>query len=193
MKCKVKGLQGLSSVVTQHTLHMLWSLKLTACFIQHHDGPNTIVSTLCMCGNLEVIGGTMGRANTTAKPLDIWAAWCNTWLLIKLTPNRLVFSFLFFSVLSTLYLEVHALLALEDANELTGDDAALVDELVEGVLPIGARLPKVHLTRLKWQPAAINRHPLTVALHRHLEISSIGASMTLPCQQQCVNASRHGV
>ncbi len=73
----------------------------------------------------------------------------------------------------TLYLEVHALLALEDADELTGDDAALVDELVEGVLPVGARLSKVHLTRLKWQPAAIDCHPLTVALHGNLESAAM--------------------
>lgn len=50
------------------------------------------------------------------------------------------------------YLEVHTLLTLQDPNELTGDDTALVDELVEGVLAVGARLPEVHLTRLKGQP-----------------------------------------
>ena len=72
-----------------------------------------------------------------------------------------------------LYLEVHALLALEDADELTGDDTALVDELVEGVLPIGTGLSKVHLARLEWQPAAIDRHPLTIALHRHLKPASM--------------------
>ena len=43
-------------------------------------------------------------------------------------------------------LEVHTLLALQDTNELTGNDATLVDELVERVLPIGAGLAKVHLT-----------------------------------------------
>ena len=43
------------------------------------------------------------------------------------------------------HLEVHTLLTLQDADELTRDDTALVDELVEGVLPIGAGLPKVHL------------------------------------------------
>ncbi len=120
----------------------------------------------------------MGRANTTLIPLNIWAACCNTWLLIKLKPKGVVFSFLFssclfFSFLWTLYLEVDALLALEDANELTRNDAALVDELVEGVLPVSAWLSKVHLTRLKWQPAAINRHPLTVALHRHLQSAAL--------------------
>ena len=44
-------------------------------------------------------------------------------------------------------LEVHALLALHNANELTGHHPALVNELVEAVLPIGARLPKVDLAR----------------------------------------------
>ena len=66
------------------------------------------------------------------------------------------------------HLEVHALLALQDANELTRDDTALVDELVEGVLPIGTGLSKVHLARLKGQPGAINGHPFPVALHGHL-------------------------
>lgn len=43
-------------------------------------------------------------------------------------------------------LEVDALLALQNAYELTGDDATLVDELVEGVLPVGAGFAKVNLT-----------------------------------------------
>ncbi len=154
----------------QHcTLRMLWFVKL----------PGMLHTASC-------------RAKFHSINIVSWAAWYNTWLLNKLTPKGIVFSFLFnqqcslrytlhcvffsslfFSFQSTVYLEVHALLALEDANELTGDDAALVDELVEGVLPIGAWLSKVHLTRLKWQPAAINRHPLTVALHRHLESAAL--------------------
>ena len=43
-------------------------------------------------------------------------------------------------------------MTLQDPNELTGNDTALVDELVEGVLAVGAGLPKVHLTGFKGQP-----------------------------------------
>ena len=65
-------------------------------------------------------------------------------------------------------LEVDTLLTLEDANELTGDDAALVNKLVEGVLPIGTRLSKVYLTRLERQPRPVNGNSFAIALHRHL-------------------------
>ena len=44
---------------------------------------------------LEAIGGTMGRADVKSTPLDPWAAWCNTWLLKKLTLKGVVFSFSF--------------------------------------------------------------------------------------------------
>lgn len=70
-------------------------------------------------------------------------------------------------------LEVDTLLALEDANEFTGDDSALVDQLVKGMLAICARLSKVYLTRLKGQPCAINGNTLAIALHRHLNIACI--------------------
>lgn len=43
------------------------------------------------------------------------------------------------------HLEVHRLLALDDSDKVAGDDATLVDELVKGVLPVGARLSKVDL------------------------------------------------
>ncbi len=46
---------------------------------------------------LEEIRGTTGRAKTTLLPFNPWAARYNTWLLIKLTPKGVVFSFLFFS------------------------------------------------------------------------------------------------
>ena len=68
-------------------------------------------------------------------------------------------------------LEVDTLLALEDADELAGDDPPLVDELVEAVLPIGAGLTKIHFTRLKGQAAAIDGHALAIALHRHLRMN----------------------
>ena len=45
-----------------------------------------------------------------------------------------------------LALEVHALLAAHDPDEVARHSAPLVDELVERVLPVGARLPKVNLT-----------------------------------------------
>lgn len=46
-------------------------------------------------------------------------------------------------------LEVDALLGLDGADEVARHHAALVDELVEGVLAVGAGLPKVHLTHLQ--------------------------------------------
>ena len=69
----------------------------------------------------------------------------------------------------TPHLEVHTLLALEDADELTGDDTPLVNELVEGVLSVSTRLAKVYLTRLKRQPRPINGNSFAVTLHRHLQ------------------------
>jgi hypothetical protein len=44
------------------------------------------------------------------------------------------------------HLEVDALLAAHNADEVAGDDSPLVDQLVEAVLTIGARLTKVNLT-----------------------------------------------
>ena len=66
-------------------------------------------------------------------------------------------------------LEVHALLGLDSSDELAWDDAALMDELVEGVLSIGAWLSKVNLARLKGQPPAGEVHALAIALHGHLQ------------------------
>ena len=65
--------------------------------------------------------------------------------------------------------QVYGLLALHDAYEVAGDDSPLVDELVEGVLPVGARLTKVNFSGLKWQPLSSNRDSLAIALHRHLD------------------------
>mmetsp|Transcript_8143 Transcript_8143/g.20571 ORF Transcript_8143/g.20571 Transcript_8143/m.20571 type:complete len:488 (-) Transcript_8143:580-2043(-) len=67
-----------------------------------------------------------------------------------------------------LALEVHGLLGLDDADEVAGDGAALVDELVEGVLAVGARLAEVDLARGKRQLGAIDGHALAVGLHGHL-------------------------
>jgi hypothetical protein len=68
-----------------------------------------------------------------------------------------------------LTLEVDGLLALDDADEVAGDDAALVDELVEAVLPVGAGLPKVDLPHVVRQRDPVNGHALAVALHAHLD------------------------
>ncbi len=46
---------------------------------------------------LEETGGTKGRARTTSTSFTLWAARYNTWLLIKLTPKGVVFSFFSFS------------------------------------------------------------------------------------------------
>jgi hypothetical protein len=43
-----------------------------------------------------------------------------------------------------------------------------VDELVEGVLAIGARLAKVNLSRIEGERVAVNVDALAVALHGHL-------------------------
>ena len=45
---------------------------------------------------LEAIGGTMGRAKTTAIPLSPWAAQYNTGLLIIDAERRILFFFFFF-------------------------------------------------------------------------------------------------
>ncbi len=42
---------------------------------------------------LEETGGTTGRARTTSTSFNPWAARYNTWLLIKLTPRGVVFSY----------------------------------------------------------------------------------------------------
>lgn len=65
-------------------------------------------------------------------------------------------------------LEVHGLLALDDSDEVAGHRPPLVDELVEGVLPVGAGLPEVDLPRLVGEGGAVHGHPLAVALHAHL-------------------------
>ena len=44
----------------------------------------------------------------------------------------------------------------------------LVNELVEGVLPVGARLPEVDLPALVGQHLAVDAHALAVALHADL-------------------------
>mmetsp|Transcript_41491 Transcript_41491/g.98322 ORF Transcript_41491/g.98322 Transcript_41491/m.98322 type:complete len:541 (-) Transcript_41491:159-1781(-) len=67
-----------------------------------------------------------------------------------------------------LALQVHALLALHDADELARDDAALVDELVERVLAVGPGLAKVDLSAVVGERRAVNRDALPVGLHRHL-------------------------
>ena len=45
---------------------------------------------------LEETGGTTGRGRTTSTSFNPWAARYNTWLLIKLTPKGVVFSFFSF-------------------------------------------------------------------------------------------------
>ena len=81
-------------------------------------------------------------------------------------------------------LEVHTLLALQDTNELTGNNATLVDELVERVLPVSAGLAKVHLAGLERQAAAIDGHSLAVALHGYLAIANLA--------QVCMYVSQTG-
>ena len=42
----------------------------------------------------EAIGGTVGRAITFLIPLNLWATRYSTWLLVRLTPKGVIFSFL---------------------------------------------------------------------------------------------------
>lgn len=67
------------------------------------------------------------------------------------------------------YLQIHRLLRLDHANEVAGHNAALVDELVEGVLAVGPWLSKVYLTGIIWQTVAVNAYTLAIALHGYLE------------------------
>ena len=71
-------------------------------------------------------------------------------------------------VADNLALEEDTLLAAHDADEVAGDDAPLMDELVERVLAVGAGLAKVNLTGLKGQHIALHVDALAVALHGDL-------------------------
>ena len=56
-----------------------------------------------------------------------------------------------------------------DGDEVRGDEpGALVDELVEGVLAVGARLAPEDLTGLSGHGAAVPAHGLAVGLHGEL-------------------------
>ncbi len=58
---------------------------------------------------------------------------------------------------------------LTEGDEIAGDELrALVDELVEGVLPAGARLPPEHGPSLVIHAGAVQRDVLAVRLHREL-------------------------
>ena len=90
-------------------------------------------------------------------------------------------------------LEVDTLLALEDANEFTRDDSALVDQLVEGMLAVGARLSKVDLTRLERQPCAVNGNTLAIALHRNLNTTAKSYCMLNDQSSGAAEMSQTGV
>ncbi|GIX64953.1 serine esterase, putative [Babesia caballi] len=59
-------------------------------------------------------------------------------------------------------------LAPDEADELGGDDAALVQQLVEAVLAVGAALAEVDLAGAVGQPLAVHADGLAVALHAEL-------------------------
>ena len=59
-------------------------------------------------------------------------------------------------------------LALAEADEVARDHATLVDQLVETVLAVGARLAEVHLARGERERRAVHGHALSVRLHVHL-------------------------
>ena len=64
--------------------------------------------------------------------------------------------------------QLHGLLGGHGGDKVARDDAALVDELVEGVLPVCPRLPEVDLASGGRQRGPVERHALAVALHRQL-------------------------
>ena len=64
------------------------------------------------------------------------------------------------------------MLALNDANEITRNHSALVDKLIEGVLPIGPRIPEINLSGIVGEAVAINANTLAIALHGHLRPAS---------------------
>jgi hypothetical protein len=80
-----------------------------------------------------------------------------------------------------LALEVDALLAADDADELARHDAALVDQLVERVLAVRPRLAEVDLARLEAQPFAVDVDALAVRLHRHLRAAPQDVACVLSC------------
>ena len=66
------------------------------------------------------------------------------------------------------HLEVYRLLAFDHSNEVTWDDASLMDELIERVLSICTWLSKINLTSFKRQPLSIHTYALAIALHGYL-------------------------
>lgn len=69
------------------------------------------------------------------------------------------------------YPEVDRLLTLDDSNEITGDDSALMDELIERMLPVCSWLSKIYFPCLKRKPLSIHTHTLAITFHRHLPMS----------------------
>lgn len=75
------------------------------------------------------------------------------------------------------HLEVYGLLALDDSNEVAGNDPSLMDELIEGMLAIGSWLSKVNLSGLKRKSLSSDRHTFAIALHRNLQKNDIIRSL----------------
>src|SRR5689334_12623419 len=58
---------------------------------------------------------------------------------------------------------------LGEADEVAWDETrALVDQLIEGVLPVGSRFAPVHRARLVAHARAVNADALAIALHGEL-------------------------
>ena len=75
-------------------------------------------------------------------------------------------------------------LALAEADEVARHHTALVDQLIEAVLPVRARLAEVHLARGEGQWRAVHRHALAVRLHVHLLDVRCEANKWLGVRQQ---------
>mmetsp|Transcript_2912 Transcript_2912/g.7595 ORF Transcript_2912/g.7595 Transcript_2912/m.7595 type:complete len:399 (+) Transcript_2912:76-1272(+) len=81
--------------------------------------------------------------------------------------------------------QMHRVLRHGEADELGRDDAALVHELVEGVLAVGARLAEVDGAGRDRHVGAVHRHALAIALHVQLLDVRHEAHQGLAVRQHC--------
>jgi hypothetical protein len=84
--------------------------------------------------------------------------------------------------------QLHGLLALAETNEVGGHHSALVDQLVEAVLPVRAGLAKVYFACLKWHHFAVHGDALSVGFHVHLLDVRRKAQECLRVRQQSARA-----
>mmetsp|Transcript_11868 Transcript_11868/g.16081 ORF Transcript_11868/g.16081 Transcript_11868/m.16081 type:complete len:215 (-) Transcript_11868:1074-1718(-) len=90
-----------------------------------------------------------------------------------------------------LALEVDGLLGLDGTNEVAGDDTALVDELVEGVLAVSSGLAKVNLPSSVRNAVTVHVHALAIGLHGHLLDVGCQLGQSLRVRQDCALPESH--